>query len=108
MSSTSDQQPQPPQRPTPLTDAEVAELINEAMKAQSVLNQVCGGVGRLGKTVGNTAYITYQMFSNAYAQKVYGPIFPIDAEKRVGGDVFINEAFDVGGRLDREQPLGSS
>jgi hypothetical protein len=96
MSSTSDQPPQPPQQLRPLTDAEVAELINEAMKAQSVLNQVCGGVGRLGETVTDAARYGCEMFTRAYAQIFHGPTTPFNAE---GRNVIMNEAFDVEGVL---------
>ena len=78
MTSRSDQTPQPPQRQTPLTDAEVAELIKEAMKEQSVFKQVCGGVGRLGETVTDAARHGCGMLSNAFELLYYGPTKPIE------------------------------
>ena len=110
-SSNQQQQPQQPQQPQPPppapTVAGVTEYINQEGAAQLVAltwNQIQHGA----EWVGNTACITYQMLSNAYVRTFYDSIVPINAEESKDRAVFMNEAFDVGGRLDREQPLGSS
>ena len=77
MTSRSDQQEQPQPPPPAPTVAGVYEYIDQEGAAQLVAltwNQIQHGA----EWVGNTAFDTYQMLSNAFEQIYYGPTKPIE------------------------------
>ena len=77
MTSRSDQQQQPQPPPPAPTVAGVYEHIDQEGAAQLVAltwNQIQHGA----EWVGNTAFDTYKMLSNAYVHMVHGPTKPIE------------------------------